>query len=126
MHDLRSDGHHGIWVKDAAVQHVIPRERLTRRYAWNMYHGNGREYVRAGELPASTVEILGVPKYALHAYVLSLPFVFLFEPIRNAFWLRHFREAATMRGTIDEWRTRRSERVSMNSRSRTDRAFTSP
>ena len=46
MRRMVADGHHGIWVPTAVVQHVIPSDRATPRYVADYFLAQGRMNVR--------------------------------------------------------------------------------
>ncbi|MEM7474843.1 MAG: glycosyltransferase [Planctomycetota bacterium] len=43
---IRDEGHQGVWVPGAAVDHWIPNSRLTEESVQEYYHGAGRAIVR--------------------------------------------------------------------------------
>lgn len=104
---LRARGHRGVWVGTARVRHYIPAERLTARYLWNYYEGQGRSQVRRGDV-ASCVELFGLPRWAMRRYVEQRALSLVLSPLKNAAWLRAYRSAAALRGVLNEWPSRAS------------------
>jgi glycosyltransferase involved in cell wall biosynthesis len=46
MRRMLADGHAGIWLPEARVRHLVPRERMTLDYVRHYYRGIGRTDVR--------------------------------------------------------------------------------
>jgi glucosyl-dolichyl phosphate glucuronosyltransferase len=107
LHQCLKDGLNGLWVRDAMVQHFIPKERLTERFVWNFYFGYGRTEVRAGLVP-QTKEIFGLPRWAVRRYLESAVVSKILSPMKNERWLRAFKDAATCRGVFREYREQRA------------------
>jgi hypothetical protein len=107
LQECLSGGLQGLWVKEARVQHFIPKERLTERFVWNFYFGHGRTEVRRGEVPRAE-EIFGMPRWAVRRYVESLVVSTLLSPTKNRYWIRAFKDVATCRGVFKEYREQRT------------------
>jgi hypothetical protein len=60
---LRS-GCRGVYEPSAVVRHLVPRDRLTRRYFWRWLFQNGQDVARLERDYTSNVRVLlGVPRY---------------------------------------------------------------
>jgi glycosyltransferase involved in cell wall biosynthesis len=62
------DGLEGRWVRDAKVQHFIPRERQTLRYLRAFYRGMGQLYARKG-VQVEGAHLFGSPRWAWRSAV---------------------------------------------------------
>jgi hypothetical protein len=53
MRRMLADGHAGMWLPEARVRHLVPRERMTLDYVRHYYRGIGRTdvRVRGGDAP---------------------------------------------------------------------------
>jgi hypothetical protein len=103
---LRAQGAMGIWVGNARVQHYIPKERLTRRYVWRWWAGEGATAIRRSGLP-DAVYILGMPRWAIRRY-LGLQLRCCWSWLRNhPDWGRDFKRAAQAWGVLTEARVQR-------------------
>lgn len=100
MRRMHAAGHRGLWVGSARVEHYIPPERLTVRYLWGYYQGQGRSEARRGMEPA--VLWGGVPRWAVRRYLQQRALSACLRPLRNRAWLEAFRSAAATRGLIAE------------------------
>lgn len=49
MRRLLAEGHRGIWVPGAVVQHLIPPERATEKFVYDYFVGQGRALVAKGQ-----------------------------------------------------------------------------
>lgn len=114
---MRAAGLRGVWVGTARVRHYIPAERLTARYLWDYYEGQGRSAVRRGEAEPC-VEWLGVPRWALRRYAEQRIKALCLAPWKNGAWLSAYRAAAAARGVMNEWRARSVARASREHASR--------
>ena len=111
---MMSQGYRGVWVGTAKVRHFIPVERISTRFIWEWYHGSGRTIVRM-KGDQDCPYLCGVPRWALRKYIESSMLSLLYSPARNRRWLRAFRNAAVMKGIIDEsWEKRETVSVDGN------------
>jgi glycosyltransferase involved in cell wall biosynthesis len=62
---VRAAGGRGVWVPAARVRHYVTARRMTLRYMWRYYYGQGRTHVRMGEVPgaAGAPALLGAPRW---------------------------------------------------------------
>jgi len=96
-------GRKGLWVREARVQHFIPKARITEGYVWRFNCCSGRTLVRRGEVSQGK-EIFGVPRGLVRKYVVNLVVSTLLSPTKNVRWLRALTMAAVCRGMIEELR----------------------
>lgn len=105
---LRKQGHPGIWVGTARVQHYVAAERMTANYVWKFFHGLGRtNYLRDPGDP-NAPRLFGAPRWAIRRYVVDRCASVVFAPGHGRRWLTHWIAAAVDRGVIDEARSVRS------------------
>jgi glucosyl-dolichyl phosphate glucuronosyltransferase len=108
LNRMMSEGYRGLWVGSAKVRHFIPAERLSSRFLWDWYRGSGRTIMRMNG-DHNCPYLFGVPRWAVRKYVESRLISLVYSPIKNLRWLEAFRDAALMRGILDEaWEKRQS------------------
>ncbi|MGO8746035.1 MAG: glycosyltransferase [Thermoguttaceae bacterium] len=100
---MRAAGYQGVWVGSARVSHYIPPERLTARYLWRSLRESSQAQCRI-EPPSPAIRLWGAPRWVWRAYFTNLAIQLCLSPLRSRRWLIAFKEAATMRGIIDEER----------------------
>ena len=122
LQTLLDRGLQGLWVKDARVQHFIPKARLTEQYVWRFHCCNGRTRVLRDEVGRGK-EIFSVPRWILREYREKLAICKLWSPTKNERWLQSLKQAAICWGIISEIREqRRASRVDVRQPFRNDEA----
>jgi len=107
---ILSQGHEGVWVPDAPVEHVIPPERQTTHYLRRYYAGYGKTlaYLATQENRAGWATLFGMPRWAVRGAVTN---AFLYIATRYLappeVWCRYLVNAATCYGQITGWKSRR-------------------
>lgn len=99
---LRARGATGVWVGNAPVKHLVPRQRMTARYVWRYFVGYGRTAVRRGLHGLG--DLHGVPDWMGPRYRLLLRRAALGALTGRGQWVRPFVEAAQLNGTMLELR----------------------
>jgi glycosyltransferase involved in cell wall biosynthesis len=107
---LRADGLSGVWVGAARVQHMIGQERLSTSYLWHWYGGLGA-YTAEQHGVAPVALVMGAPRWALRQYAALCVKYACLSALKNPAWLRTLRQAALMRGYIQEARRRAAARA---------------
>lgn len=102
---VRKAGHRGLWVGTARVRHFIPASRLTKRYVWDWFRGGGQTAVRMHGVQ-DCPSWLGAPRWAWVRYAAARLRAGCLAPTGGKGWFRAFREAAQLRGLIEECRAR--------------------
>ncbi len=99
---MQADGHRGVWVPGAAVEHHVPADRLTARYVWRYYVALGRaEALHHGYQDGP--RMFGAPRYLLRAAAGNLASAAVLA-CRRKDWVPNFLTAAVKVGTINEIR----------------------
>jgi glucosyl-dolichyl phosphate glucuronosyltransferase len=105
LEELLRRGHHGVWVKDAAIRHFIFAERLTKAYVWNWFRWHARTTMKM-DCPAvadNVPMLLGVPRWVVRRYIEQRMWSCLYAPFKNRLWLDSFTKAATYLGIWEEF-----------------------
>ncbi len=106
---VRRDGHGGVWVGTAPVNHYLPAERLTAAYAY--------EVIRCLRLtgPSDVVgtprTLLGAPRWAWAKYLKAVAKTWRYGLGKGAKWVDAFVDRAKARGIIDRCRADRRAAV---------------
>lgn len=103
LHRLMDAGHRGVWVRNAAVRHHTPSERLTKKYMQFYWACMGRTYVGLNfgqQFPL----VAGAPRWAMKQYLTAQLTMRLCAATRGRRWARALCRAAEMKGLIGEWR----------------------
>ncbi len=101
---IRAESGPGIWVGPAIVQHYIPPDRMTARYAWKFFNGMGRTGQRMQPVDRSAPFMARMPRWAIRQYAVARFKAFMFFPFASRIWLKNFIIAATTRGLLEECR----------------------
>ncbi len=112
---LRAHGCGGVWVGSACVEHYIPKERLCTRFIGQWFRGHGRTMIRLGTFPEKTSSWWGAPRWMWKKYWIYRVIALCLSPLKTKTWFHSFRQAAYLRGMIEEkqsWRTAVGERTS--------------
>lgn len=112
---LRAKGHVGMWLPDAALQHVIPADRMVPEYVIRRMYESAR--TNPCPTPSEAKTWGGVPRYVWRLYLTNLVKRCVLRPIRSDAWLRAAAYAAMYRGVIDGRRS--AESMPGNGRSKT-------
>jgi glycosyltransferase involved in cell wall biosynthesis len=100
---LRTEGALGVWVGPARVRHYIPPERLAKGYIRRWFHGCGVTHARI-EGVYSGARLLGMPRWAIRAYVQSIPGSLLFAASGGKYGFRSFKKTMEYGGFLVESR----------------------
>jgi hypothetical protein len=103
---LLDRGLQGLWVKDAQVQHFIPKSRLTEKYIWRFHWCYGRTWIRRCELVPGN-EILGIPRWLVREYLQNVALCMFWSTMKNERWIEALKRAAIDQGIISEIREQR-------------------
>jgi glycosyltransferase involved in cell wall biosynthesis len=88
------------WAPDAVVRHVMQTDKMTKRYIASWYFGYGRMRMRTDPLPADTVRYVGVPRYLVRNFLVTVGrWAICAEPRRR---FRYRLEASRLAGAITE------------------------
>lgn len=101
IRQMIAQGHSGVWVGSARVQHFIPRSRLTSKYIWEFHRAAGYQLPTNGQAPGRT--LWGAPAWAFRQYWQSAALSTLLSPIKNRRWMQAFLASAYYRGMIDAY-----------------------
>jgi hypothetical protein len=104
MRKILKAGASGRWVPNAAVHHIIPRQRQTAAYVRDYFVGQGRLRVRS-QTPDPARSFMGVPGWLWRAVVTShlrYAFARMFSP--PGIWCRELRKASIYWGRYLEHR----------------------
>ncbi len=104
---LKEAGSQGVWVGSARVRHFLPAERVSTRFVWEWSRGLGRSYVRSGKLEPCAY-LWGAPRWVWRRYWEMRLKACVCAPFRGPRWLKAYKQAAVLRGIIDEVRSLRS------------------
>ena len=96
---IQEDGHTGIWLGDNAVEHFIPRDRISQTYVFNYFVGQGRTNIRQGKVVKTTHQALLEALYFRSLWYLKRP---LFPSEQ---WVSHLIRAALSMGELQQLRT---------------------
>lgn len=105
MRRLLLAGHRGMWVPDAAVEHVIPADRATEDYVRSYFVGQGRKLVLAGR-PWSRWpwRLALIQSWHDRLYRFKRP------RAKSAAWLAHLARSGLAEGQLQQLREGRSAR----------------
>ena len=101
--DMRRDGHQGLWVGTAVVQHFIPSDRLTAQYISAYFSGISRTRVRQTGTP-DLPTLFGMPRHWVRKYLKCLFLSLLNSPWRNEDWLKAMKQKSIVQGMFHELR----------------------
>lgn len=93
MRRLLAAGHRGFWVPGAAVDHLIPPEKLSLDYVRNYFIGQGRRLVANGKGSGRTANSL-----RREAFIQKMLFRLKYRFVKSPTWLAHWIRAALAEG----------------------------
>jgi glycosyltransferase involved in cell wall biosynthesis len=93
----------GIWAANARVEHYIPRERLTMKYVWSFYYGQGRTAARLGT-PTKVPYLFGLPRWTIKKYALHSAKAWFYSIAKGRRWISEIKAAAWHQGFMREMR----------------------
>jgi hypothetical protein len=96
---LARDGHRGVWIGTAPVDHFIPAERLTTGYVWEYYRCNS--VVGFANFQDHAPRLFGLPRWLVKNYCLAVLRARLLSLGKSERWLNAFLESARWRGMLD-------------------------
>jgi glycosyltransferase involved in cell wall biosynthesis len=97
MERLLAQGDTGVWIGSAIVEHVIPKERLTKQYVYNYFYFQGREQVRMDRFDPAAMTAKRMGKKLAEAKRKVR-----FTLKRGEEWAEAFRQAAIWEGRLAE------------------------
>ena len=95
---LTAAGHYGVWIGTALVKHFIPPQRLSARYLYAYYRGQGVTQCRVAPVP--TEGRVGIPVYAVKEAMLNGLALGLLWPLKSSMWLRALKRYGKACGVI--------------------------
>ncbi len=104
---LIARGIKGVWVPRARVKHFVVKQRLTREYLWNYFHGFGRSCIRQDlleSIPRVGKTWGGVPRWLIRQAVKSWVFAHGKQLLLRTDWVEDYARAAFSVGSIAEIR----------------------
>lgn len=110
---FRSRGHIGMWLPTAALQHVIPPDRMAPEYVTRRMYQSAR--TNPSPVPLGARTWCGVPRYIWRLYLINVIKRCSLRPLRSEGWLRAAAYAARYRGLIDAARNGRPMRANRSS-----------
>ncbi len=102
---LIARGMKGVWVPRARVKHFVVKQRLTREYLWNYFHGFGRSCTRQDVLehvPRLGKTWAGVPRWLIRQAVKSWVLAHGKQLFLRTDWVADYARAAFSVGSIAE------------------------
>lgn len=102
---VRRDGHPGVWVGDAPVNHYLPAERLTSAYAYEVIRCN--KLTGKSDVTDTPSTLFGAPRWAWVKYLKAVARMWLFGPGKGPKWVDALVDRAKARGVIDRCRADR-------------------
>jgi glycosyltransferase involved in cell wall biosynthesis len=97
MERLLARGDTGMWIGSAIVEHVIPQDRLTKKYVYNYFYFQGRGQVRMNRFNQTTMTEKKMKKRLAQAKRAAR-----FTLRRDHRWAEAFRQAAVWEGRLAE------------------------
>ena len=97
MERLLARGDTGVWIGTAIVEHVIPRDRLTKEYVYNYFYFQGRGQVRMNRFDPTSYDSEKDEKEARRSQARVR-----FTLRRGERWAEAFRQAAIWEGRLAE------------------------
>ena len=112
---LTSRGESGVYVPDALVYHWTPSHRMTLKYLWKWYYGEGLTRARSGQIDGVS-GFFGVPRYLVReAGIKGWKCLLGFASRKSSIWVKAVGEFAQACGAIHELsrlhRARRQNRI---------------
>lgn len=111
---LRSLGHFGMWLPGAALQHVIPSDRMAPEYVIRRMYESAR--LNPCPIPPGAIMWNSVPRYIWRLYFINAMKRWFLRLVRSNGWLHAAAYAARYRGLIDAARNAASTRGNNESR----------
>lgn len=98
IHRLIQEGHAGVWVREAILQHVMPPERQTHAYIRRYHEGRGWQRAAADQyIPPAAARLRGRLRVVYYEARFQLLFAAGASPAR---WLKALRRAANSAGKL--------------------------
>lgn len=97
MERLLVRGETGVWIGSAIVEHLIPKDRLTKKYVYNYFYCQGRAQVRMKRFDATQMTAKKMRKRLAEARRRAR-----FTLRRDERWAEAFRQAAIWEGRLAE------------------------
>ncbi len=96
---LADEGLQGVWVPEARVWHRVPVCRMTLRYFWRHYRGEGMDHFRYGR---------PLPDRALWRFLQLTSLALLWLGLGRTDWVQPMQRAANLGGQMREQRSTRT------------------
>jgi glycosyltransferase involved in cell wall biosynthesis len=97
MERLLARGDTGVWIGTAIVEHVIPRDRLTKEYIYNYFYCQGRGQVRMNRFDPDSMTAKKMKKRLAESKRAAR-----FTLRRGERWAEAFRQTAIWEGRLAE------------------------
>lgn len=97
MERLLVRGDTGVWLGSAIVEHLIPKDRLTKAYVYNYFYCQGRGQVRMNKFDSTEMTAKKMRKRLLEAKRAAR-----FTLKRDERWAKAFQQAALWEGRLAE------------------------
>lgn len=97
MERLLAGGNIGVWIGSAIVEHIIPKDRLTKEYVYTYYYCQGRGQVRMKRFDPT-----GMPAKKMKKRLAESKRAARFTLRRGKRWAEAFRQAAVWEGRLAE------------------------
>lgn len=97
MERLLAGGHTGVWIGPAVVEHIIPKDRLTKKYVYDYFYCQGRGEVRTNKFDPAGTKVKKMRKKLAEAARAAR-----FTLRRDERWAEAFRQAAIWEGRLAE------------------------
>jgi glucosyl-dolichyl phosphate glucuronosyltransferase len=99
-----ADGHKGVWVPSAVVQHFVPHSRMIRRSVWTYINGLARMGVRMKDKEFSGKMVFGAPRWLYLQYGKALAAYYVQRACFRRDYFPALQRAAVLEGWIAECR----------------------
>lgn len=100
---MRRDGLRGMWIGSAKLEHLIPNERMSKRFLWDYARRIARQQPPRED---DTARWFGAPRWLVGEYLRCRATCALRSRAHDARWAELFLRTAAIRGQIDEYRTK--------------------
>jgi hypothetical protein len=97
MERLLARGDTGVWIGSAIVEHVIPKDRLTKEYVYNYFYWQGRRQVRMNRFDPNIMTAKKMKKRLAESKRVAR-----FTLRRGERWAEAFRHTAVWEGRLAE------------------------
>lgn len=102
---VRREGGGGVWVGTAPVNHYLPADRLTAKYAYEVIRCN--KLTGPSDVTGTPATFLGAPRWAWAKYLKATAKTWVYGFGKGRQWVEAFVDRAKARGIIDRCRAAR-------------------